>query len=429
MSLNYIQVDGFKNIRNSKLELSKITSLLSVNSYGKSNLLTAIDFGFQFITQVKKDKAKMMSYKRGIPLLTSNYYSNFSLEFSLDFKLGEKKYDVVYGYSFEWSKPNSKGRIITENLKVKEISESHKYTIYIDRNQEGAFYKSSETGRCDKQINIESDELVLNKVLAYDSLFYFDIIKYLNSVSVYIDRHLDSSDSYDPSPVIMKGKDELALDSQRDIPRILFMLKKTYKDKYEIVVNTIKDIFPFVSDIQVKEIKLNQDNLKSSFSEDAPFEISDKIYTLYAEHKNLKSKISFASMSDGVRRVLLLYTFIILAQLNNVLLIGIEEPENSINPGLLRKYLIGLDNFIEDSRVIISSHSPFLINYVNPDNLYLGLPNIEGIATFRKFRQNSLQKLLIRSKENEMMVGEYIFDLMSGSEDDCKELCRYLENE
>lgn len=118
-----------------------------------------------------------------------------------------------------------------------------------------------------------------------------------------------------------------------------------------------------------------------------------------------------------------------LAQLNNVLLIGIEEPENSINPGLLRKFLIGLDNFIEDGRIIITSHSPFLINYVNPYHLYIGLPNQDSNATFRKFRQNALPKLINQAKENQMMVGEYIFDLMSGSSDDCKELCRYLADE
>jgi predicted ATPase len=117
------------------------------------------------------------------------------------------------------------------------------------------------------------------------------------------------------------------------------------------------------------------------------------------------------------------------AQLNNILLIAIEEPENSINPGLFKKYLIGLDNFVEDSKIILTSHSPFLINYINPDNLYIGVPNQNYEATFRKFKQNSINKLTEQSRANSMMVGEYVFDLMNGTEEDFEELCRYLEND
>lgn len=429
MSLKYITVSGFKNIKNTTIELSKITSLLSINSYGKSNLLKAFDFGVDFVTQTSKIKQKMMGYKRGVPLCLSNIYEDFTFEFNLDVDINGKNLDIIYGYGFKWNITGKNGEIISEYLKIKELNESQKHTLYIDRNKDNVFYKSSVTGRCDKEINIEKNELVLNKIAAYDNLFYIDIIKYLNSISVYIDRHLDSSDSFDTSPFIMKGKDELALDSQNEIPRILYTLKSKHKEKYNLIINTVMSIFPFIKDIQVREVKLSPDTVKGKIDDDAPFEISDRIYTLYAEHINMKNKISFTSMSDGVRRVLLLYTFIVLAQLKNVLFIGIEEPENSINPGLLRKYLIGLDNFIEDSKVIITSHSPFLINYVTPDNLYLGYPNLDSIAMFRKIRQSSLLKLINQAKENEMMVGEYIFDLMNGTEDDCRDLQRYLENE
>lgn len=429
MSLNYIFVDGFRNVKNTKIEFAKITSLLSINSYGKSNLLNAFDFGFEFLSETSKNKKSMMGYKRGIPLSLSNLYSDFTFEFGLDVDINKKQYEIIYGYSFQWNVAKKKGSIISEFLKVKESGESHKFSLYIDRNIDKAFYKPSITSRCDKDIKIENNELVINKILAFDGLFYIDVVKYLNNVSMYIDRHLDSSDSFIPSPVIFKGSDEFDLVNQSDIARILYRLKIKHKEKYDLIINTVMDIFPFILGIEVREVTLNPENVKSNIGDVAPFEISDKIYTLYANHKNMKNKLSFKSMSDGVKRVLLLYTFTVLAQLNNTLLIAIEEPENSINPGLLKKFLIGLDNFIDKSRVVITSHSPFLINYVNPDNLYLGIPNLEYNALFRKFKQNSLSKLINQARDNEMMVGEYIFDLMNGTHDDCDELCRYLENE
>ncbi len=55
---NHITVGGFKNIENFTIKLADITSLLSVNSYGKSNTLSAILFGINFISS--HSKAEMM---------------------------------------------------------------------------------------------------------------------------------------------------------------------------------------------------------------------------------------------------------------------------------------------------------------------------------------------------------------------------------
>ena len=54
MSLNYIYIDGFRNVKETKIEFNQITGLLSVNSYGKSNLLTAFEFGTLFLTDTQE---------------------------------------------------------------------------------------------------------------------------------------------------------------------------------------------------------------------------------------------------------------------------------------------------------------------------------------------------------------------------------------
>ena len=91
--------------------------------------------------------------------------------------------------------------------------------------------------------------------------------------------------------------------------------------------------------------------------------------------------------------------------------------------------MIGLDNFVEGSKIILTSHSPFLINYINPNSLYIGVPNPNYEATFRKIKQNSINKLIEQSRANSMMAGEYVFDLMNGTEEDFEELNGYLEND
>ena len=135
------------------------------------------------------------------------------------------------------------------------------------------------------------------------------------------------------------------------------------------------------------------------------------------------------AMSDGARRILLLLTFIVLAQINKYDLICIEEPENSINPSLLRRFLYTIKELAEDTKILYSSHSPYLINYMEPGNIYLGLPSDDGVATFKKIKTNTnnIKRLIRTLQENNLALGDYLFDLMSGSSDDCEELLSYVE--
>ena len=172
MNIKRIKIDGFKNLKNIDLTLNNITSLLSINSYGKTNTLTALKFGFDFIISNNEEKLNQMKYFQGIPINKYNITNTFSFEIESELKNEE----IIYGYSFLWERNKTKPRIIKEYLKIKEPSESQKYTSYINRENNEAFYKSSKTGACNKPISIEDNGLILNKIQAYDDLFYINII-------------------------------------------------------------------------------------------------------------------------------------------------------------------------------------------------------------------------------------------------------------
>lgn len=101
MKINSITVGGFKNLNTTKLELDNICAIISPNNYGKSNLLEAIDFGFDFIHESRKGRKSMMGWVRGIPLCLAleNSEYRFEIEFEDD-ELGEYKY-VRYGFFFQ----------------------------------------------------------------------------------------------------------------------------------------------------------------------------------------------------------------------------------------------------------------------------------------------------------------------------------------
>ena len=93
----------------------------------------------------------------------------------------------------------------------------------------------------------------------------------------------------------------------------------------------------------------------------------------------------------------------------------------------MQQYLIALSSFAKDIKIIITSHSPYLINYINPANIYIGLPNDNGIASFSKIKDKSVNKLMSDANDLDLHVGDYIFDLMSGDVDDLETLVKYTE--
>ena len=102
MKIKSITVGGFKNLKKTRVSLDGITAIISINNYGKSNLLEAIDFGCDFIFQNPRERKTMMRWSRAIPInkkLADNQFF-FEIEFENEEDL-EYRF-VRYGYSFEW---------------------------------------------------------------------------------------------------------------------------------------------------------------------------------------------------------------------------------------------------------------------------------------------------------------------------------------
>ena len=429
MRLNKIKVGGFRNIAYTVVELNNMAALVSLNSYGKSNLLQAIDFGVDFISNSDEGKKYMMSWIKGIPLTKSIASKDFEIEFEMQTVVDNIAYNLIYGYRFMWVRDDDTGaRIVGEWLKVKLDDKNQKYNQYISRTEETSFYKTSETGRCSNKIAIEPNELIINKLKAYDSLFYNEIIKKINNLGVYIERHLDASSSYRPDPFIRTDMEALEIESSANIPRVIFHLRKRYPDKYELLINSFMQLFPQITDISVEELTIKHSG-KTRIPQDLPIKVTNQLYVINVTDKNLNQPINFENMSDGAKRVFLLLACILLADINGLSLIAIEEPENSIHPSLLQSYLRVISQFLGDCKVIITSHSPYILQYLELSNIYIGSPSPKGVAKFSRIRQ-SMQKTLINEASNvDMSVGNYIFDLLSGSENDIVELGRFLEND
>ncbi|MEE3393845.1 MAG: AAA family ATPase [Lachnospiraceae bacterium] len=425
MNLMQASIEGYRNIERDTLVFGDITTLVSTNSYGKSNLMNAIDFAVDFIHADRKSRQKMMAYFPYVPLNKYMAGKNFKADFVFSTKRDESVYFVNYGFSFEWISDVGGRKITDEWLTVKEDKKSQKANTLI-RRSEKPLYKASPEGRCSSIMKVADDELIINKLQMLDNLYYHDLVEMINGISVYVERHFDTVSMFSQGTGT-EFEDPFNLSHIDNIPRIIYKLKQQYPDKYDTLMDAFLQLFPNIQELDVREIDLGKQH-HMGVSEKIPFTISDKVYSMYVKDRNLNQPINISSLSDGARRVFLMLTYTIIADIEGLSLIAMEEPENSIHPGLLQSYLNVLSQLAGNCRILIASHSPYIIQYVNTADIYIGKPNDKGMAEFARINPAKVNILLKDSMKNSNSVGDYIFDLLSGGEDDTAVLLDYLED-
>lgn len=419
MKIQRVMIDGFKNLNNVNISFGKMTSIVSLNNFGKSNFLKGINFGILFIKATPSQKKMMMQEKKLIPFNKSCFKRTFKFEIESKININECVYNVVYYIESKWAYDSTQSGIVCEKLKIKSDKPHQKYEMIIDRNELDCLYKASSTGRCSNKLKLEEMELAINKLKAFDNLFYVEILKKLNSISIYMEDTLDPRAMYNPDPVIIKNIGDVML-MAKNLPRVLYKLKETSPNKYELIENAFISLFPNVEKLEVQEFKVNVSN--TNLPDDSILTIADSIYILLIKDKNLVAPINFEEVSDGAKRILILLTRIILAEMSNVALITIEEPENSIHPNLLNSYIQVISQLLDDSKLIFTSHSPYIISYLPNNSVYVGLSDGGGGALFKRVKLSILQR---DSDEVDMMSGDYLFSLLS---DNSELIYDYLED-
>lgn len=439
MKINSITVAGFKNIKRTKLELDGICALISANNYGKSNLIEAIDFGFDFIHDSRKGRKNMMSWIKGIPLCTvmQNEEYLFEVEFH-DEKLGPYQY-VKYGYSFKWHRDDDNGEVITNEWIEARENTSVRYVSYLKRD-EGKYRKGKDTIAF-RKIDLDEYQLAVDALTLIDDIDISDVIKDIHNISLRVCSSLDLRDRYQPSPLEYAEDEEEAIRfDDSDIPKALFILKKKNPELYKLFEDSIYTLFPEFSSISLNEYTLSDQNndhfmLKvekktlsdEGIQEEIPFKIREHIYRLFVKCSYMNQPVSMANMSTGTKRVVWLLANAFVANLVNAGIIGIEEIETSIHPRMMKNLLEIINEALGNAPLLVSSHSPYLVQYIKPEKIYIGVPNDDGVAEFRRIQKNKVKYIVANARDLGLSVGEYLFELLSGDSDSFKILESYLE--
>ena len=228
-----------------------------------------------------------------------------------------------------------------------------------------------------------------------------------------------------------------------DLPRALYRLKLADPERFETFRYAVLALFPDFEDISVNAYEVRQetkdrlgffgatvspegaDGLRS---DGVPFHIRDELYKVSVSSRHLNQPVNISMMSTGTKRMIWLIANVVIAGRQGASLIGVEEIETSIHPRMIQELLEIIDENLGNTGMIVTSHSPYLIQYLKPRCLYVGVPNEEGIASFKKVRDQAMPSLMKAARERGFGFGEYLFSLMSSDEDGALVLSSYLED-
>ena len=103
-----------------------------------------------------------------------------------------------------------------------------------------------------------------------------------------------------------------------------------------------------------------------------------------------------------------------------------EEPENSVHPRLMENLLLMLREYASGTAILMTSHSPYLMRYLDAGQMYFGVPGSEGLARFERVNASRLKQLYRYAGDLELTFGEFMFDFMLDMEDDDEKVAHYF---
>lgn len=406
MIIDSVSISGFANIPNITIDLSDMTALIAPNGYGKSNVLKALEFGCRFVSATEQERLKMMAERRVLPINRSMLRQNFRME--ITGSVGE--FDFEYGYTFRWADEGTEGAVSGEWLRIKHGE--RKYRQALSRNSaDGYTYLSSVTGRCTNAESATAAQLALNKLTQIKELFYIQVVKGLAGLTIPLLDTLDNPDSYFSADT-SKG---IALLDGQTLSEYLYNLKKRKPMAYSVLADGILTLIPHLKRFEPTEIVLADGRTR--------------LYDILIEERNAAYPASISQISSGSKRVMLLFTLCVAAREKGLPLLMVEEPENSVHPRLLENLLLAMHDYAGETKVLMTSHSPYLMRYLTAGQMLFGLPNANDVARFAKLRNGKVKTIARYASTMELTIGEYMFDFMLDLEQEPEKIETFFQEQ
>jgi predicted ATPase len=341
------------------------------------------------------------------PINQSILHDDFSFEISGIFDIAGQEYLFQYGYTVAWTTKDTNSEIKAEWLKLKQPKDQ-RFKQMLNRANGKCLIVSSATGRCARAIQVEALQLALDSLSVSSAMYLYNFARQIRSIRTPKLESLDNPESY----FSVDGNKGIELLGGITLSEYLYNLKNTDFDNYSILKDGLLQLLPNVEDFS-PEVVLLPDG-------------QSKIYDIRVKEKHCTISTSIRQLSSGSKRIIFLFSLCVAAKKQNIPVILLEEPENSVHPQLMENLLMALHSYAPNTKIIITSHSPYLMRYLLPNQMFFGLPQKNGIAHFAQVKQTKLKYLARYAGDMELTFGEFMFEFMLDLENDSEKVKEYF---
>lgn len=335
--MDYIEIKGFKSIKETRVNFKPINILIGANGSGKSNFLSF----FEFLNRLYDQKLTEYVALAGGPDRMLHKGSDITANIYAFLKFAPN------GYSFE----------------IEKGEDSFVFT------KEGLWYSGNPFISNPTDISNFKNEANIK----FNGMARADYIrKYLNSFKKYHFHDTGKNSPFSKSSNIQNDIYFL-YEKGSNLGAFLYHIKKTQVLIYQRIIKTIQSIAPFFSDFYFNP---NEEG------------------HLYLQWQDKYSSSIYGAndLSDGTIRFIALATLFLQPALPATIII--DEPELGLHPFAISK-LAGMikSAAARECQVIIATQSADLINHFDADDI-ITVDQIEGESRFNRLTEESLSEWL-----------------------------------
>jgi predicted ATPase len=324
--LERLVISNFKSIERADITLSPLTFLVGPNGSGKSNVLDAISFLADSlngpIDHAFRDRGGINEVRRR----SSGHPTNFGLRLEFSLPSGTRGH-----YAFEIAaRPNSKFIIKEEECVLRSIP--------------AAVFKVK-SGRVDSNLPAPpaatKDRLYLVNVSGTPE--FREVFDTLSNLKVYNISPASLKALQEPSSELLLNRDGA------NITTVYENIVSSDVVTRRVIEDYLRTVVPGVQSVDVRQL--------------GPVETLE--FKQEIQGAKYPWKFIARNMSDGTLRAFGMLVALFQQQIANVpraALIGIEEPEVSLHPAALSVILESLKHASRVQQIIVTSHSPDLLN-------------------------------------------------------------------
>lgn len=344
--LHSLLVRGFKSIRDQKLELDSLNVFIGGNGAGKSNLVGV----FHLLNCVANQQLQIYTGEAG--------GANAVLHFG-------RKHTKILEVITEFHTDNH-GHVNIYNFQLKPTDED-RFIFHVETSK---FWNKN------RYPNYLVDELWTGHTEAR-------IAESKKKVAEYIQKHLSSYRIYHfhdtSSSALVKQTGDLAdnrflREDAANLAAFLYMLEKREPNHFQNIVETVRQVAPFLKRFKLEPSVLNPDKIRLEWEENG----SDTYF-------------SASALSDGTLRFICLAT--LLLQPNPPSIILIDEPELGLHPVAIQVLAGMLESAATRTQLIVATQSVTLINQLRPEHVWV-VDREGGQSVFRHLKATDMSAWL-----------------------------------